>query len=64
MTAFFVSRSGARALIILSICYGAVIGVLGALRPSAIGPFALLGATVLGVAWAVRSVLAKRPDQP
>ena len=38
MTDFFVSRAGARALIILSICYSAVIAVLGALRPSAIGP--------------------------
>jgi hypothetical protein len=49
-----------RLLVILSICYGIVVAVLGVLDSSAIGIVAIAGALVLGGLWAVRGVLNRR----
>ncbi|MBL8932677.1 MAG: hypothetical protein JNL54_21335 [Kineosporiaceae bacterium] len=63
MIPFFVSRAGATALVGLSILYGAVIALLGALAPSALEPFALGGALGVGVLWAIRSMLVRATDR-
>jgi len=47
-------------LLTLSIAYGALIAVLGALGSSATGTVALIGALVVGGLWAVRGVLQSR----
>ena len=49
-----------RLLIILSICYGVVIGILGALDSPAVSTVAVIGAMVIGALWAIRAVLPRR----
>lgn len=63
VTSFLTSPAGARALVLLSILYGVVIAVLGAYAEGAVGPFALVGALLLGLLWTARSILGRRPDQ-
>lgn len=63
MIPFLTSGAGARALIMLSIVYGATVAVLGAYAPPATGPFALVGALTLGLLWTARSVLRKDADR-
>jgi predicted membrane-bound mannosyltransferase len=53
-------KLSARVLIVLSMCYGIVIAILGFLDSSAVTTVAVIGALVLGVLWAVRGVLASR----
>jgi len=50
----------ARILIALSICYGILVGILGALNSSALGVVAIVGAMVIGGLWAIRGVLTNR----
>jgi len=54
------SKLSARLLVILSICYGITIAILGAVGSSAIGIVAVVGALVLGGLWAVRGLLNRR----
>jgi hypothetical protein len=49
-----------RLLIVLSICYGIVVAILGALNSPAVGLVAMIGALVLGGLWAVRGVFFGR----
>jgi hypothetical protein len=53
-------KLSARILIALSICYGILVGILGALNSSALGAVAIAGAIVLGGLWAIRGVLTNR----
>jgi hypothetical protein len=50
----------ARLLIVLSICYGIAIAILGFLNSPAVGLVAMIGALVLGGLWAVRGMFASR----
>ena len=52
-------RLSARLLVVLSICYGSVVAVLGALGSSATGIFALVGALIVGGLWAVRGMFGR-----
>ncbi|MBC6462143.1 hypothetical protein [Actinomadura sp. HBU206391] len=47
-------------LVTLSIAYGALVAVLGALGASATGTVALVGALLIGGLWAVRGVVQSR----
>jgi len=47
-------------LVVLSICYGIVIAILGALDSPAIGIVAIVGALILGGLWAARGILSRR----
>jgi ABC-type uncharacterized transport system permease subunit len=49
-----------RIMIALSVCYGALIGILGALNSSAVGAVAVVGAMVLGALWVVRGLFQRR----
>jgi hypothetical protein len=49
-----------RLLIALSICYGIVVAILGALGSSAVGIVAMIGALVIGGLWAIRGVIFSR----
>jgi hypothetical protein len=49
-----------RLLVILSICYGIVVAILGALQSPAIGIVAIVGALILGGLWATRGMLNRR----
>lgn len=60
MIKLFASRQGATLLVVLSICYGATIALLGALGSSAVVPFTVAGALVLGVLWVVRSLVGRQ----
>jgi hypothetical protein len=51
------AKTSSRVLLVLSICYGILIGILGALGSSAIGIVAVIGALVIGGLWAVRGML-------
>jgi hypothetical protein len=53
-------RLSARLLIALSICYGILVAILGALHSSAVGLVAMIGALVLGGLWAVRGLFTSR----
>ncbi len=63
MTSFLTSPAGARALILLSILYGAVVAVLGAYATGALGPVSLVGALLLGLLWTARAILSRSTDQ-
>jgi hypothetical protein len=52
-------KLSARLLIVLSICYGITVAILGALGSSAIGIVAVVGALVLGGLWVVRGLLSR-----
>jgi hypothetical protein len=54
------SKLSAPLLVILSICYGITVAILGALGSSAIGIVAVVGALVVGGLWAVRGILTRR----
>jgi len=49
-----------RLLIVLSLCYGIVIAILGALGSSALTIVAIIGALVIGGLWAVRGMFSSR----
>lgn len=49
-----------RLLIVLSLCYGIAIAILGALGSPAVGLAAMIGALVLGGLWALRGVFFGR----
>ncbi|MEV0457705.1 hypothetical protein [Catellatospora methionotrophica] len=51
-----------RALIALSIVYGATIAVLAILGSDFVGRFAAIGGIVIGVLWALRGVFGARRD--
>jgi hypothetical protein len=50
-------------LVVLSICYGIAIAILGTLGSSATALVATIGALVLGGLWAIRGVLLRDPDR-
>jgi hypothetical protein len=50
----------ARILALLTLCYGILIGILGALNSAALGTAAVVGAIVIGALWAARGVLVNR----
>jgi hypothetical protein len=54
------SKLSAPLLVILSICYGITVAILGALDSPATGIVAIIGALVVGGLWAVRGVLSRR----
>jgi hypothetical protein len=54
------SAPSTRLLVILSICYGIVVAILGALDSPAIGIVAIVGALILGGLWAVRGLVSRR----
>ncbi|GLZ31727.1 hypothetical protein Lesp02_39150 [Lentzea sp. NBRC 105346] len=47
-----------RVLVLLSVVYGIVVGVLGALESSALTVVAIVGGALLGVSWAAAGFLA------
>jgi hypothetical protein len=49
-------KSTSRLLVVLSICYGIVIAILGTLGSSALTIVAVIGALVIGGLWAVRGI--------
>jgi hypothetical protein len=49
-------QTSSRLLVVLSICYGIAIGILGFLGSSAITIVAVIGALVIGGLWAVRGM--------
>ncbi|HEU4423657.1 MAG TPA: hypothetical protein VFR67_14080 [Pilimelia sp.] len=49
-----------RLLVVLSICYGIAVAILGALGSAALTIVAVVGALVIGGLWAVRGVFAGR----
>jgi Na+/serine symporter len=53
-------KTSARVLIIVSICYGILIAILGAVGSSAVALVAMIGALVIGALWAVRGILINR----
>jgi hypothetical protein len=53
-------KTSAWVLLILSICYGSLIAILGAVGSSAVGLVAMIGALVLGALWVVRGLLISR----
>jgi len=53
-------KTSARVLIIVSICYGILIAILGAVDSSAVALVAMIGALVVGALWAVRGFLINR----
>ncbi|GAA4008196.1 hypothetical protein GCM10022247_33000 [Allokutzneria multivorans] len=50
-------RSG-QALLLLTILFGATVGVLGMLDSAATGVVAIIGAIVLGGLWTIRGILS------
>ncbi|WP_327000524.1 hypothetical protein OHA72_36065 [Dactylosporangium sp. NBC_01737] len=52
-------KTSARILVVLSILYGLLIGLLGALD-AAVAPAAIVGAVVLGGLWTLRGILITR----
>ncbi len=52
-------KTSARILIVLSILYGLLVGLLGALD-AAVAPAAIIGAVVLGGLWVLRGILIAR----
>jgi hypothetical protein len=50
------AQSTSRLLIVLSICYGIVIAILGAVGSPAIALVAMIGALIIGGLWAVRGM--------
>jgi hypothetical protein len=46
-------------MLILSVCYGAAVAIVALVDSSAVGPFAVIGAIVLGVLWTARSFLSR-----
>jgi hypothetical protein len=50
------AQSTSRLLVVLSIAYGIVIAILGALGSSAIALVAMIGALIIGGLWAVRGI--------
>ncbi len=53
----------ARILLVLTICYGITIGILGTLGSSAVSIVAVIGALVIGGLWAIRGAFLNRtPD--
>lgn len=53
------SKTSSRVLIVLSILYGLLIGLLGALD-APVAPAAIVGAVVLGLLWTLRGFLITR----
>lgn len=51
-----------RVLIVLSLAYGIVIAILGAIGSSALGIVALIGALIVGGLWVVRAVVSEDAD--
>ena len=47
-----------RVLVLLSIVYGIVVGLLGALESSALTVVAIIGGALLGISWAAAGFLA------
>jgi hypothetical protein len=52
-------KTSARILVVLSILYGLLVGLLGAFD-AAVGPAAIVGGVVLGGLWALRGILISR----
>jgi hypothetical protein len=52
-------KPSAKLLVVLSVCYGITVALLGALGSSAIGIVAIVGALVIGGLWALRSILSR-----
>ncbi len=53
-------KTSARVLLLVSICYGILIAILGAVGSSAVGLVAMIGALVIGALWVVRGLLISR----
>jgi hypothetical protein len=53
-------KTSAQVLMIVSICYGILIAILGAVGSSAVGLVAMIGALVVGALWVVRGILISR----
>jgi predicted membrane-bound mannosyltransferase len=53
-------KTSARVLIIVSVCYGLLIAILGAVGSSAVALVAMIGALVIGALWVVRGILINR----
>jgi hypothetical protein len=51
-----------RVLLVLTIVYGGVIAILGAIGTSAVGLVAVIGAVIIGGLWAVRGAFNRPPS--
>jgi len=56
-------KTSARVLVALSVAYGVLIGILGALDSGALTTTAVIGAVLLGGLWVVRGLFISRQQQ-
>ncbi len=55
-------HTSSRILVLLSMAFGVAVGALAIVGSGAVGAFAAIGGMVLGLLWAARSMLMKRPN--
>jgi len=53
-------RLSSRVLVAVSICYGIVVAILGALDSAAVGTVAMIGALAIGGLWVLRGLVGNR----